>query len=495
MAARRRRSSGPGRGGAGAPRKVGAKRFPARSSSAREAKRDEEFVRLNKYLADQGVASRRACDDLIVAGKVTVDGEMVTELGSKVQPYKQLVEVAGVHLRPERAERKYYVLHKPSGVVCTNERRETRPRAVDLITDPDKGRIYTVGRLDEDSTGLIILTSDGEFAERLAHPRFGLPKTYLIKLAGRIEDDDVQKIRDGVYLAEGRTAGARIVVLKRSPQLSSLEVTIREGKNREVRRMFATVGAKLKSLQRVRIGPLTIRGLREGRWRQLSREEVEALLGASDPSAPGPEPPERRDAESARRDPDTFDVEERDADVSNGARTGGVAAGARRGSARRGSTRGGAARGGARRGAGARGGASRGGYGSTSGGSTRGGFTRGGSTRGGSSRGSLGATRGGFDSTSGASTRGGASRGGSTRDSSGATRGNYGSTSGGSTRGGSTRGGSTRGGSTRGGSSGTRGGYGSTRGSAGGTRGGATRRGGARGAGPRRGGPRRGGAR
>ncbi len=374
--ASRRRSSGPRRGaGAKVPRKVGAKRFPARSSSAREAKRDVELVRLNKYLADQGVASRRACDELIAKGKVTVDGDIVTELGVKVNPLTQVVEIDGHHLRPERAERKYYVLHKPSGVVCTNERRETRPRAVDLITDPNKGRIYTVGRLDEDSTGLIVLTSDGEFAERVSHPRFGVPKTYLVKVSGRMTDEEVQRIREGVHLAEGRTAGARVVVLKRSPQQSSLEITIREGKNREVRRMLARVGAKVRSLQRVRIGPLTVRGLREGRWRAMSRDEVEALLTASDPSAPGPVPPGREDGASFD-DPEDYDRDDddgADGPVSapersyaprrgasdferpqprGGARRGG-GGGARRGGARRGPAGGarGSARGGPRGGA------------------------------------------------------------------------------------------------------------------------------------------------
>jgi 23S rRNA pseudouridine2605 synthase len=359
---------------------VDKKRFPARSSSARDAKRGVELVRLNKYLADQGVASRRACDELIAKGKVSIDGEIVTELGIKVDPYKQVVEIGGVNLKPENTERRYYVLHKPAGVVCTNERRETRPRAVDLVTDPNKGRIYTVGRLDEDSTGLIVLTSDGEFAERVSHPRYGVPKTYLVKVNGRILDEEVQRIREGVYLSDGRTAGARVVVLKRSPQQSSLEITIREGKNREVRRMLARVGAKVKSLQRVRVGPLTIRGLREGRWRHLSREEVEALLTASDPSAPGPMPPGRglgRDAGSddgdALDEPDEPDEPERPAAraVPQGARRGG---GARGGNARGGSTRGGTTRGGTTRG------------GTTRGGSTRGGSTRGGSTRGGSTR-------------------------------------------------------------------------------------------------------------
>ena len=329
--------------------------MPARSSSAREAKRDAETVRLNKFLADQGVASRRASDELIAAGKVTVDGDIVTELGTKIDPRQQVVEVGGVHYSPiqdiqGRGERRYYVLHKPSGVVCTNERRETRPRAVDLITDARKGRIYTVGRLDEDSTGLILLTSDGEFAERIAHPRYGVPKTYLVKLAGRISEEDLQKVREGVHLSEGRTAGARVLVRRRTQVQSTLEVTIREGKNREVRRVFARVGHKVQSLKRIRIGPLTHRGLREGRWRALSREEVEALLTASDPNEPGPTPPgrggdrEEQEPEKARRAPARRGS-------ARGARRSAASSprsGARRGGARRGA-RGGATRGGARR--------------------------------------------------------------------------------------------------------------------------------------------------
>ena len=191
----------------------------------------------------------------------------------------------GVILKSDPRERRYYILHKPAGVVCTNEVRETRPRAVDLITDPKKGRIFTVGRLDEESKGLLLLTSDGEFAERIAHPRYGVPKTYLVRVPGQITDEAVQKIREGVYLSEGRTAGARVVVKRRTANGSILEVTIQEGRNREVRRIFVRVGYKVTSLTRTQIGPLGIRGLREGKWRALSREEVEALVTESGPNA------------------------------------------------------------------------------------------------------------------------------------------------------------------------------------------------------------------
>jgi len=253
----------------------------ARTSSARQAK-DPDQVRLNKYLADHGIASRRGCDTLIQAGKVFVDGESVTELGTKINPQTQEIEIDGRILRPEDASRQYYLLNKPIGVVCTNARFEKRPRAVDLITDRDKGRIYTVGRLDEDSHGLIILTNDGEFAQQIAHPRYGVTKTYRVKVQGRIEDEAVQKVRDGIHLAEGKTGGARILIQRRTVNSSTLLVTIREGKNRELRRVFARVGHKVLDLARVNIGPLTARGLKVGRWRTLSRAEVEGLLNGEE---------------------------------------------------------------------------------------------------------------------------------------------------------------------------------------------------------------------
>jgi len=240
-----------------------------------------ELVRLNKYLADHGVASRRKCDELIVAGKVTVDEQVVTELGLKINPASQRIEIDGVVLKPERTRLRYYLLHKPRGVVCTNERREARLRAIDLITDPDKGRIYTVGRLDEDSQGLILLTNDGEFANRVAHPRYGVKKTYSVKLRGRVEPDAIDKVRKGIWLAEGRTAPAFVKVLKRTSEWSLVTITLNEGKNREVRRVFAAVGYNVLQLRRTHIGTLSDRSLKEGRWRPLLREELRELLEQS----------------------------------------------------------------------------------------------------------------------------------------------------------------------------------------------------------------------
>jgi len=243
----------------------------------------QRLIRLNKLLADHGIASRRKCDELIAKGKVSVDGEPVTELGTKVDPDSQVVDVDGVTLKG--MARRYYVLNKPSGVVCTNEEREQRPRAIDLIADKNKGRIYTVGRLDEESTGLILLTNDGDFANRVMHPRYGVYKTYSVRVAGRIDDEALNKVRDGVQLAEGRTGGARILVKRRSRDSSTLDVTLREGMNREIRRVFAGVGYKVVALRRSQIGPLTTYGLKTGHWRKLKRVELRDLLN------PPAEPP------------------------------------------------------------------------------------------------------------------------------------------------------------------------------------------------------------
>jgi 23S rRNA pseudouridine2605 synthase len=242
---------------------------------------DSSLVRLNKYLADRGVASRRSCDELIKSGKVLVDGQPVTELGSKIDASTQKVEVDGRVFQPGRSRHRYYLLNKPKGVVCTNDRREAKKRAVDLIGDPDRGRIYTVGRLDEDSTGLIVLTDDGELTNLVTHPRHQVPKTYLVKVRGRIEGEALEKVRKGVHLAEGRTSRLRIRVYKRSTKFSTLSVTLNEGKNREVRRIFARVGFTVLDLRRTRIGNLSDRRLKAGQWRPLLREEVEDLLAVA----------------------------------------------------------------------------------------------------------------------------------------------------------------------------------------------------------------------
>lgn len=273
------------------------------------------LVRLNKLLADNGIASRRRADQLIADGEVMVDGRIVTELGTKVDPTVQRVEWDGVVLRSGGELLRYYLLNKPTGVVCTNDEKELRRRAWDMITDPDKGRIYPVGRLDVDSSGLIILTNDGDFTHKVTHPSFGIEKTYEVKIPGNVADHDLERIRKGLHLAEGRTAGARIAVLSRNDHATRVSITLTEGKNREVRRVFARFGYKVKELHRVAIGPLKDRGLGVGHWRQLGPEEVRAILDAGHEvptkkpqrprkksSRPGAERPSERAWGSGKRD-------------------------------------------------------------------------------------------------------------------------------------------------------------------------------------------------
>ncbi|MDF1798448.1 MAG: pseudouridine synthase [Planctomycetota bacterium] len=253
-----------------------------------QAAAEPRLVRLNKYLADNGIASRRRADQLIAGGEVMVDGHIVTELGTKVDPASQRVEWDGVILKPSGERHRYYLLNKPTGVVCTNDEKELRRRAWDLIHDDEKGRVYPVGRLDVDTSGLIILTNDGEFTHRVTHPSFGVEKTYRVSIEGFVADAALDKIRSGLHLAEGRTGGAKVLVKRRNDHGTEIVVTLTEGKNREVRRIFARFGYKVRDLHRMKIGPIGDRGIGVGQWRMLEPEEVQALLDS------GSEQPQRR---------------------------------------------------------------------------------------------------------------------------------------------------------------------------------------------------------
>lgn len=264
---------------------------PAAEGSEREGE-SPIAVRLNKYLADHGVASRRACDELIAAGRVRVNGRIVSDLGVKVDPVADEVQVDERILEPEA--RVYFLLFKPKGVVCTNGSAHGRPRAVDLLKPRVKERVYCVGRLDEDSEGLILLTNDGVFAQRVAHPRHQVPKTYHLKVQGSIESAAVERAQRGIHLAEGRTSGAKVKVLRRGATSSNLLITLREGRNREIRRVFARLGHPVKSLVRVRIGSLTTTGLRRGSYRALRQGEVRELLEQALPVGAGGAVPKRR---------------------------------------------------------------------------------------------------------------------------------------------------------------------------------------------------------
>jgi 23S rRNA pseudouridine2605 synthase len=234
--------------------------------------------RLNKLLAHAGHGSRRHVEDLIRAGRVTVDGHAVRELGTKIEP-GQKVAVDGVPVRQERLV--YWLVHKPRGTICSNFDPAGRPLAVDLIPNVDQ-RVYTVGRLDEASEGLLLLTNDGDLAHKLMHPRFGVEKTYLVQVAGLPNREDLQRLLKGVWLSEGHVRARQVKRLKVQGQSTWLRIVLSEGKNREIRRMLARLGHKVMRLRRVAIGPVQLGTLVKGKARRLSLAELAALRKAAE---------------------------------------------------------------------------------------------------------------------------------------------------------------------------------------------------------------------
>jgi 23S rRNA pseudouridine2605 synthase len=231
-------------------------------------------VRLAKYLAHAGVASRRKADELIAAGKVRVGGVVVTDPARDVEEASN-VEVDGRAVAPE--PREVWAVNKPRGVVST-AREPGRRRAVTQLVDSSR-RLYPVGRLDADSTGLILLTNDGELANRLTHPRYGVPKTYLVELDHPPSEADLDRLRHGVRLEDGPAAPAEVERLGER----ELEITIREGRKRQVRRMAEAIGNEVEALTRIRIGTLELGDLRRGEARRLDRREMDALWKDSAP--------------------------------------------------------------------------------------------------------------------------------------------------------------------------------------------------------------------
>jgi len=231
-------------------------------------------LRLAKYLAHSGVASRRAAEELIVAGRVSVGGETVTDPARDVDEASE-VAVDGAAVAPE--PREVWALNKPAGVVSTAKEPGSRRAVTELVDSPR--RLYPVGRLDADSTGLILLTNDGELANRLTHPRYGVPKTYSVRLERPPSDDDLERLRHGVELEDGPTAPAEVAW----DGDRGLEITIREGRKRQVRRMAEAVGNRVEALRRVRIGSLELAGLGSGEARPLEKGEIDDLWKDSEP--------------------------------------------------------------------------------------------------------------------------------------------------------------------------------------------------------------------
>jgi 23S rRNA pseudouridine2605 synthase len=246
----------------------------ATGNSAVESDSSTTAVRLQKLLAMAGAGSRRQCEELILAGRVTVDRQTVRELGAKVVPERQEIRLDGERLR--FARRSYYLLNKPPGYLCTNRDPQGRPRVLDLFRGVDQ-RLFTVGRLDEESQGLLIVTNDGELAQRLTHPRFRVEKVYRVEVVGVPAEAVIDQLKRGFYFAEGRfkAADARLVRVKRGRGL--LEIVLLEGQNREIRRLLARIGHKVKRLERVRMGPIKLGALPLGAYRQLTRPEVAML--------------------------------------------------------------------------------------------------------------------------------------------------------------------------------------------------------------------------
>jgi 23S rRNA pseudouridine2605 synthase len=230
--------------------------------------------RLQKVLAAAGLGSRRQCEDLIRDGRVEVDRQVVTELGTRVDPSRQEIRVDGESLRPSK--RLYFAVNKPVGVVSTNRDPSGRARVIDLV--PTDQRVFAVGRLDRSSEGLILVTNDGEFANRLTHPRYGVEKTYLVRVAGAPDQRQLARLKKGVHLAEGFARAQSIHVKKKHGHSSDLIIVLNEGRNREIRRILARVGHKVLSLKRVAVGSVKLGDLPVGGWRRLMPDEVEELF-------------------------------------------------------------------------------------------------------------------------------------------------------------------------------------------------------------------------
>jgi 23S rRNA pseudouridine2605 synthase len=230
--------------------------------------------RLQKILAAAGLGSRRQCEELITAGRVEVDRRVVTELGVRVDPAGQEIRVDGQKL--PKPSLHYYAVHKPPGVLSTNRDPSGRRRVIDLLP-PGRVRLFTIGRLDLNSEGLILVTNDGELANRLTHPRYGVRKTYRVQVAGRPDRDVLMKLRRGVHLAEGTARVEQIRIQSHHKESTVLELVLREGRNREIRRILARLGHKVMRLIRIAVGPIRLGNLPPGASRPLSREEVAAL--------------------------------------------------------------------------------------------------------------------------------------------------------------------------------------------------------------------------
>jgi 23S rRNA pseudouridine2605 synthase len=265
------------------PRRTNGSKRRVSAAAAMESQAEGE--RLQKILAAAGVASRRECEQLILDGRVEVDREIVTELGTRVDPARQEIRVDGEALpRPKLV---YFAVNKPTGYVSTSRDPSGRPRVTDLLP---RGvpRAFCVGRLDMSSEGLILMTNDGELANRLTHPRHGVEKIYLVEVAGHVERETLQKLERGVRLAEGFAHAKHVRIKSKHKRSTILEMVLDEGRNREIRRLLARLGHKVERLRRVAVGSVRLGELPVGAVRPLTRQEVAALEKAAGSEATPP---------------------------------------------------------------------------------------------------------------------------------------------------------------------------------------------------------------
>jgi 23S rRNA pseudouridine2605 synthase len=233
----------------------------------------EPLDRLNKFLAHAGIGSRRHCDSLIKGGRVKINGKIVIDLATRVTP-DQDVTVDGDPVKTEKFV--YWLVNKPRGYLCTNHDPAGRPLAVDLVPHISQ-RVYTVGRLDEDSEGLLLLTNDGDLANRLMHPRYGVEKTYLALVAGTPAPEDLKKLLDGLWLSDGHVKARSVKRLRKQGNSTWMRIVLAEGKNREIRRMLAKLDHKVLRLRRIAIGGIELDNLASKKARQLKPQELKAL--------------------------------------------------------------------------------------------------------------------------------------------------------------------------------------------------------------------------
>ena len=235
-----------------------------------------EEIRLQKYLANSGIASRRKCEEYILQGKVEVNGKMIKELGTKIQPGKDIVKFDGKEVKEDK-KLVYILLNKPIGYVTTVDDQFHRDTVLDLVKV--KERIVPVGRLDMYTSGALILTNDGDFVYKVTHPKHEINKTYTVTIKGIIQNSEVDQLQKGVKIDDYITKPAKVKILKTDSEkdISRLEITIHEGKNRQVRKMCEAIGKKVLALHRSKIGNIGVKDLKLGQWRYLSQKEVESI--------------------------------------------------------------------------------------------------------------------------------------------------------------------------------------------------------------------------